>query len=438
MLTKDQITDLKKRLTSSSDFDKTFRAHGDYEFLSIKDSELQEAEQNGWERIKKGRVKKGSKVRIQKPKKDEERFENRVWRLLANLGYKQLNIDRNWELPFGSNPVDKHQIDVFAKDDDSVLLVECKCAKATGTQTSFKDTLDAYDRAMKGFPAAIRDLFPDETLKIKFIFAIKNYVMGEADRARLEQFGGRLFEEETIAYFETLKKEEGPAAVYQFKGFPFHGEEPPFPKTDIPAIRGKMGEQTYYAFSAKPSTLLRFCYVLHRNKANAEIQSSYQRIVQGSRLKKIRAYLDNETRTGYFPNSILLNLEDECAFDALSGKEEFETEVGILTLPNRYKSAYIIDGQHRLLGYAGTNAADASAIPVIAFAKLDWKEQLRLFVDINEKQKTISKGLLNTLNADFLRSSDKLEDKAKAIRLQTCENLANKPGSPLFNALSSG
>ena len=59
---------------------------------------------------------------------------------------------------------------------------------------------------------------------------------------------------------------------------------------------------------------------------------------------------------------------------------------GILKIPNAYAIAYIIDGQHRLYGYAGTEYSEKNQIPVVAFENMEEADQLDLFMKINEKQ----------------------------------------------------
>ena len=63
------------------------------------------------------------------------------------------------------------------------------------------------------------------------------------------------------------------------------------------------------------------------------------------------------------------------------------SKIGILHIPKRYRSAYIIDGQHRLYGYSDSLYAETNTIPVVAFVDLERSEQIKLFMDINENQK---------------------------------------------------
>lgn len=67
------------------------------------------------------------------------------------------------------------------------------------------------------------------------------------------------------------------------------------------------------------------------------------------------------------------------------------SRIGILYLPQLYRSAYIIDGQHRLYGYADSKHTEDNTVPVVAFVNLDKDKQVELFMEINENQKAVSR-----------------------------------------------
>ena len=144
---------------------------------------------------------------------------------------------------------------------------------------------------------------------------------------------------------------------------------------------------------------------------------------------------------GFFPNSIIINITSDrpLQFD-LAGKNEGDaaTKIGILHLPAKYKSAQIIDGQHRLLGYAGTDYATSHTIPVVAFENLTADMQIKLFMQINQNQKKVDKSLQNTLNAKIYGESDILEERIRGMRLKMAEDLANDNNSWLEGFVSSG
>jgi DNA sulfur modification protein DndB len=208
-------------------------------------------------------------------------------------------------------------------------------------------------------------------------------------------------------------------------------------KDDIESYKGTMGGHDYYSFMIKPADLLKFSYVLHRNNANNEMMPTYQRLIKKKRLLEINKFINDK---GYFPNSIIINIDRDMQFDLASQKNATDSfaKIGLLHLPKYYRSAYIIDGQHRLYGYANTKYANKHTIPIIAFVKLDQAEQVKMFMDINENQKAVPKILRNTLIKDlYLESTDKNKVRV-ALSLMIAEQLGDLKKSPLYNRVLIG
>lgn len=207
-------------------------------------------------------------------------------------------------------------------------------------------------------------------------------------------------------------------------------------KTRVPAIKGKVASgQTFYSFSIDPHTLLKLSYVLHRNDVDQDSTKAYQRLVKKTRLDQIGKFIDNG---GYFPNSIIINIQSDrpLKFDQGSHIEhDASTSFGVLHLPKIYKSAFIIDGQHRLLGYAKATNDSNHTIPVVAFHNMPEEEQTQDFVDINHTQKSVPTNLLHSIMADFHwgSSNDKLAIGALKTRLFTQMNADEN--SPFYHRI---
>lgn len=107
-------------------------------------------------------------------------------------------------------------------------------------------------------------------------------------------------------------------------------------------------------------------------------------------------------------------------------------------MPKRYRSAYIIDGQHRLYGYSDSAYAATDSIPVVAFVDLDRQEQIKLFMDINENQKAVPKTLRVTLNADMLWDSPDYNERRQALRSKIAQMLGEEETSPLLGRIVIG
>jgi len=405
-----------------------------YLFESVLPEAVDRYKLSGWEVDKEFKTR----TRLKKLKPLDLAFKDSVWTTFANLGFSFMNKDREFKMPYSKDFLLTQQIDIFAADDETILFIDCKSTIGEPKNSNFKETIEAIGEKKEGILDNIRKTFPSAKHKIKFILATKNYILSLQDQERLNNFGILHFDEETIEYYQDLTKHLGISARFQLLGNLFEGQEIPELQNKIPAIEGKMGGHTYYSFSIEPEKLLKIGYVLHRNKANKKLMPTYQRLIKRQRLNSVQEFVENN---GFFPNSIIINLE-------MNGKPKFEkantqvdtaiSRVGVLYLPKKYRSAFIIDGQHRLYGYANSEYKKTNSIPVVAFIDLDRREQVKLFMQINENQKPVPKNLRNTLNSDLLWNSPIANDRIKALKLTIAQELGEDKSSPLYDRVILG
>src|SRR5690606_1362053 len=125
----ENIHEIKSSLTSDiSLLGKLYRAKkSSFQQRSIDHSMLDDFLAEGWEEDPSSNLK--TKVKIRREKPHNVKFEHDIWCQLYELGYRTLNIDENFRLPFSTNAQDKKQIDVIAINDESILLVECKSSE---------------------------------------------------------------------------------------------------------------------------------------------------------------------------------------------------------------------------------------------------------------------------------------------------------------------
>lgn len=387
--------------------------------------------ENGWERIKD--YANGSAL-LRKKKSISDLFENEVWLTFKNMGFKIMNATNKFELSYSDSS--QKQIDVIAIDDEICLLIECKAATKEEKDINFKKELESINGNLSGLQKEIRKRF--KNIRVKYIFATKDYIVGEADLNRMNDFNIAYFDYEKIRYYNDLSAHLGSAARYQLLGDLFAKKDIKGMDFDIPAIEGKMGAMKYYTFLIEPERLLKLAYILHRTKANHTLMPTYQRLIKKDRLKAIREFVNSG---GYFPNSLIVSIDTNgksLVFNQLSTKQDNQARLGILKLPKTYQSLYVIDGQHRLYGYSDSKYALKDCIPVVAFVDMDKQTQVKLFMDINENQKAVPKSLRNTLNIDLLWDSKLFTDRLEALRLFCGQQLGEDPKSPLFGRVNTG
>lgn len=396
---------------------------------------LEELEEEGWEYVKDYADSKFVKVRKEKP--FYERFEDQIWLLFFQMGFKLLNRDANFKMNYDfNNPDFTQQIDVFAADDETILIVECKSSEDLN-EVQFKKDIEKLHGQMEGLRKCALKQYPGR--KVKFIWATHNCIMSAKDIKRLQEWDIIFFSDSTIQYYSELVKHLGTCSRYQLLGNLLANTEIKKMQNKVLAIKGKMGGHEYYEFSIEPEKLLKIGYVLHRNEANKNMMPTYQRIIKRKRLKEVQSFINDG---GYFPNSIIISIDSggrKLQFDESPAKlDDSISKIGVLHLPKRYHSAYIIDGQHRLYGYSDSEYANTNSIPIVAFVDLDRSEQLKLFMDINENQKSVSKTLRITLNSDMLWDSPNQNERRDAIRSKIAQMCGEEQSSPLLGRVVIG
>lgn len=393
--------------------------------------------EEGWEYIKTYADEKFVSVKKNKP--CDELFEDKVWSLFARMKFANMNSDRHFVMSYDPrNPNDTQQIDIFAADEESIIIVECKSSNSeTPKEGVFKKEIEALHSQMEGLAKEARSKFPGR--KIKFIWATHNYILNKADQQRLKDWDIIHFSDTVVDYYIELTKHLGTSAKYQLLGNLFANVEIRNMDDKIPAIQGEMGGFKYYSFSIEPERLLKIGYVLHHNEANKSMMPTYQRLIKKNRLKSVQQFVKDG---GYFPNSIIISIDTNgrgLKFEpSVTKVEGCISKLGVLYLPKRYRSAYIIDGQHRLYGYSDSRYAKNNTIPVVAFVDLDREEQIKLFMDISENQKAVPKTLRVTLNFRMLWESPNYNERRKALRSKIAQMLGEEETSPLLNRVVIG
>jgi DNA sulfur modification protein DndB len=396
------------------------------EYLKIPpDGEAKSAEA-GWSVHKRAQAH----LWMKKQKPSEVLLEDRVWCLLYRMGYPRLSGQR-FSVQFSSGGA-KH-ISVMAIDDETAVVVECRARQSRGRRSLQKD-IEEFDGNKKKISAAIRSGSTKAfNPKIVWILATSNIISVEKDVERADAANIRIITENEIQYFEAFVAHIGTAGRYQFLAEFLEGQEiPNLQNVRVPAVKGRFGAHTYYSFVVSARHLLKIAFVNHQALNHPDGRPAYQRMINKKRIGEIGSFIQNG---GYFPTNILLNFNGPCRFDFLPNKDNSDQNIkfGWLYLPSSYKSAWIIDGQHRLYGFS--NIPDRfldTNLFVLAFEKMDTKTEADLFITINHEQKSVSKSLLVTLQADLKLGSGDPKEAISALASALVRSLSNDNTSPFF------
>lgn len=377
-------------------------------------------------------------VKLQKERPLDERLENKWWVLLYKMGYQEMNQGRQFRILMKrkGNVEGRKQIDVYARDEETVIVTECKASEQLRTR-SLQQAIEEFGALKGDISNAIKKFYgADFKPKILWFFVTENIIWSDEDMDRARAQNIKRVTENELPYYTQLVEHLGRAARFQFlaeflKDQPIPGLE----NIKVPATRGKLGGKQFYSFVTTPRHLLKIAFVNHRTLDDPEGHPTYQRLIQKKRLREIGDFIDGG---GYFPNNLLINFMKVPRFDILEKDITTDVHYGQLYLPNTYKSAWIIDGQHRLYGYANLDEKylDQKLI-VVAFDGLKKEEEADLFVTINHEQRSVPKNLLDDLEGQLKWGSKDPGERVGALAARLLQQMNRDLASPFYNRFTA-
>ncbi len=400
---------------------------------SVHPDSIADHEAAGW--VVDRKLKRKTKVRREKVV--DERLEDRFWMLLFKLGYPELNDGRSFTVRIerkGAEPLRK-QIDVFGRDDETVVVAECKASEKLSRRSLQKDVEEFSNLKGPIAKAVNKHYGRDFKPKIIWLFVTENIIWSRPDRERAAGGNIRVITERELRYYSQIAEHLSKAARYQFLAeFLKDQAIPELQNTTVPAIRGKLGGRKFFCFVTTPRCLLKISFVNHRSLNDPEGAPTYQRLVSKSRMKDIGSYIMGG---GFFPNNIIVNFTRALRFDRISHDDSSEVTFGTLYLPDRYRSAWIIDGQHRLYGFSPIDDKYLNQnIIVVGFENLSKAEEANLFVTINHEQKSVPKHLLDDLEGELKWGSTVPSERIGAIAARLINCLNADVGEPFYNRIT--
>lgn len=405
-----------------------------YSFQSIDVDQFPAFEEDGWEVSKEG----ARRLRIKKEKTLQTQLEDEVWCLFYRLGYQELSGEKFCiEYVDSDGNSNRKVIDVFAKDEETVVIGFCKSRETRGKKTLQKE-LGEIALIQRAIANSIKKYYGASFKpKIIWMYVTQNIIWSEQDIEKADAANIRVVTENELQYFDAFARHMGAAGRFQFLAEFLNGQEiPELAGIKVPATKGKLGDHVFYSFVTTPRHLLKIAFVNHQALNHPAGRPTYQRMISPARIKKIGDFI---RKGGYFPTNLLINFTDKCRFDLLPNKENALATVkfGWLHLPHKYKSAWVIDGQHRLYGYSHLEDRFLDqSVAVIAFEKMETNIEAELFVTINQEQKSVQKSVIVSLQSDLKWGSHDPKERASALASRLAKTLSGDPTSPFFQLFS--
>ena len=142
----------------------------------------------------------------------------------------------------------------------------------------------------------------------------------------------------------------------------------------------RQGNHSFYTLTVPSDVLARTCAVTTRKE---DPQRGFQRELDEKRAKEIAHYIDEGV--GTIPNSIVLSAQPTADLRIIGRGKTVE-------FSDRPGAFLILDGQHRVFGFS--KARTQLRVPVVIYNGLSRRDETRLFIDINTKQRPVPAQLL--------------------------------------------
>jgi DGQHR domain-containing protein len=397
------------------------------------DEKLALEEKDGWKLLRKNKTS----YRIAMDKPLDEQLEDEVWSILAQMQFKEMSDGRLFKI-LTDKGTEPRQIDVFAKDEEVAIFIECTRSETPGSKplANLIQKIESY--RLKVSNSLVNHYGRDSKLKQKWVIATRNIEWSPADLGRAKAANIEILTEIQLDYYKKLTQLYKLGAKYQLLSHLFAKEKIQGLELTVPATKGKMGGIEFFNFLINPLDLIKIAHVSHKASRDVSDVETYQRLLKPKRLKELAAYIDDG---GQFPTNIVLNIRAGKRGLRFDKKNSYEnSSYGELTLPSQYGTAMVIDGQHRLYGYTYSDRVLNSkytnaTIPVLAYVNLPPSQEAKLFVDINCEQVRVDRNLVKEIHSELYMDSDDKSLQLDALRSKVIVKLNGIPGSPIYDRL---
>lgn len=340
----------------------------------------------------------------------------RVWRLFEKAGFQTE--------PNSHSPAE--HIVLVAKKNRPLDLY--------ATDPELKVTIVGSNKAgsVKGWSKELNDLraIADKSKAHAALFVVTAKKLEDDDLDQAADLGIHVWGEQQLEYFEAVTEAIGDYAKFEIintLGVTTSEEK------DIHKVLAIQIEQPIagspvelYMFSTSPERLLRTCTVYRRAAGHAD---AYQRMLRRDRLPNVRKFVSQPG--ALLPTNIVLALSDNVTIEPLKQKKftdshgqpvtlsKTDFRLVVLGIPMEYASLELLDGQHRLFGFARTDAATKKSfnLVVLGIRGLIQKTKQETFVAINDNSRRMDPNLVAYLKYTKDDSQCQKDNELMAIRV---------------------
>ena len=177
------------------------------------------------------------------------------------------------------------------------------------------------------------------------------------------------------------------------------------------------GRHRFYTLTLPSDVLANTCFVTSRDE---DPKAGFQRVLDKKRAQQIADYID--VGLGTIPTSIILSAQ-KAAELVVIGKGK------TLQFRDHPKAFLVLDGQHRVYGFS--LAKTSLRVPVVIYNNLSPRDESRLFIDINTKQRPVP----NELLLDIKKLAE-YESSDESLMGEVFDRFHSSPDSALIGLMS--
>lgn len=332
----------------------------------------------------------------------------RVWKIFEKAGFQTTpnTLNPNEEAKVTLSESKSRKVDLLATlpDLDVTIIGENKSRKRL--DGSFSAYVHDFLELQKNIKANTVLFVSDDK---DFDLEDKQYALDK---------GFSFWEDEELEYYEALVDTLGHYAKYEILQAMNISTQEQIQIHNVLALHFHQpfssSNNDLYVFTASPEMLLKTCVVLRKAAGRKD---TYQRVVNKSRLNKITKFVSQQDAV--LPPNIVVHLSEEIIATELHVPEQDKFgrkiilsqknnyDLVLLQIPMKYASMEIIDGQHRLFGFTGTEPATKTSfnLVVLGLANMNPKKRTETFVAINDNARRMDPNLVAYLKL----TTDELE-----------------------------
>jgi DGQHR domain-containing protein len=178
------------------------------------------------------------------------------------------------------------------------------------------------------------------------------------------------------------------------------------------------GAHRFYTLTLPSDVLANTCFVTTRDE---DPKKGFQRVLDTKRAQEIANYID--LGFGTIPTSIVLSAQPSAELQVVGRGKTLEFR-------DDPKAFLILDGQHRVYGFS--LAKTILRVPVVIYNNLTPRDESRLFIDINTKQRPVP----NELLLDIKKLAE-YENVTENLLGEVFDRFNSDTSSPLLGLMSA-